>query len=160
MSAFEETYLPGIGTRYVVTTAAGDQLIIVVHDAGSRELYHATKESPATAIPIITLNDDEARLAAAIIGKTIHRPEAIERLTRLGVLVEWHRVAEGAYAIGKTLGEVLQDCGVAVIAIIDKEGKRQARPSPDFVLQESVQLALAGTQKQVRAAIELIEKGR
>jgi len=160
MGPFEETYLPGIGTRYVVTTAGGDQLIIVVHDAGKTELYHATKENPDTAIPIVTLNDGEARLTAAIIGRTIHRPEAIERLARHGIVVEWHRVAEGDYAIGKALGDVLQDSEVAVIALVDKDGKRQACPSHGYVLQEGVQLALAGTQRQVRAAIEIIEKGR
>jgi TrkA domain protein len=45
--------------------------LIVLHDDGTRELYGVSPDNPEGRIPMVTLNDDEARRVAAIIGGLI-----------------------------------------------------------------------------------------
>lgn len=161
MYPVEETELAGIGRRFVVVTNSGSQLVIVVHDeSGAVELYCATSDDPQKTCPVATLTDDEARLVAAIIGSTIYRPEAIERLAKHDVIIRWHALKAQSYAIGKTVGEVFENTGIAVLTIVDKEGKRQTSPPKDYVFQEGSQIALSGTRKNIEKVGELIDKGQ
>jgi TrkA domain protein len=92
MASVEERDLAGIGTRFTVKTNKGDRLIIILHDSGGVELY---RESPGAdqSDCVATLDSEEARLVAAIIGRTLYRTEPIERLGRHGLVVAWHTLA-------------------------------------------------------------------
>lgn len=160
MSSIEETELAGIGRRFEIVTDAGDQLIIVLHDSGMVELYHAGAGDPQKPALVAILKDDEARLVAAIIGRTIYRPEAIERLSRHGVGIVWVQLKAESNAVGKTAGDLLQNTGVSVLAVIERDGKRHNVVPHDYVFQEGSQLALAGGQKEIQALKALMEKGR
>jgi len=159
MSIVEEIELPGLGRRFEVVTDAGDLLIIVVHDSGTVELYDARSGDRQKASLVATLKDDEARLVAAIIGRTIYRSEAIERLGRHGVGIAWLQPKADSYGVGRTVGELLQNTGVSVLVVIEKDGKRHNVLPADYVLQEGCQLALAGGKKEIQALKALIEKG-
>ncbi|MEX0762001.1 MAG: TrkA C-terminal domain-containing protein [Dehalococcoidia bacterium] len=161
MGAIEETDLAGIGTRYLIRTRSGENLIIVVHDAGPVEIYHATGNDPEPA-PVAHLNEEEARHLAAIIGRTIYRPEAIERLSRSGVRIVWHELQPGAFAIGKTPDElqVPEKTGGTIISVVQRGGERNMDVSGDYVFQEGDQAAVAGSQKETQASIRLLDKGQ
>jgi len=160
MSLVEETELPGIGIRFEIVTVAGDRLIIVVHDSGTVEMYSARSGDPQEPALVATLTDDEARLVAAIIGRTVYRPEAIERLSRHGVEIAWLQLKADSYAVGRTVREFLENTGVTVLAAIETDGKRHDVLPSDYVLQDGSQLALAGGKKEVHALKTLMEKGR
>lgn len=160
MYPVEETELAGIGRRFVVVTSAGSRLVIVVHDSGVVELYYASSDEPQKTSPVATLTDDEARLVAAIIGRTIYRPEAIERLSKHGVAIRWHSVRARSYAIGKTVGELLGKTGIVVLTVVEKDGKRQTSPLSDYMLQEGSQVALSGSRRNIEMLEELMDKGQ
>lgn len=160
MYSVEETELAAIGRRFVIVTSFGSRLTIVVHESGTVELYYASSEEPQKTCPVATLTDDEARLVAAIIGRTIYRPEAIERLSKYGVTIRWHSLKAHSYAIGKTVGELVRDTGVAVLAVIEKDGKRHTSPPGDYVFQEGSQAALSGRRQDIEKVEELMDKGQ
>lgn len=159
MYPVEETELAGIGRRFVVVTSSGSRLVIIMHDSGMVELYYSSADEQQ-ACPVATFTEDEARLVAAIIGRTIYRPEAVERLNKYGLAIRWQSVKANSYAIGKTLGEVLKNSGVVVLAVIDKDGKRHASPPGDFVLQEGSQIALSGSSRDIEKIEESLDKGQ
>lgn len=149
MYTFDETELTGIGRSFTVQTHTGTKIVIVVHDLGDVELYYSTPNEPEKMNCLGTLHEDEARLLAAIIGRTIYRPEAIERLAHHGVLVSWYRVKPGSFAAGRKIGEIIREGGVAVIAVIDSDGQRIVDPPPSHLLEVDAQIALAASVKQV-----------
>jgi len=68
MSTISESNLPGVGRKFQIEAASGDRLTIVIHDDGTRELYHFARKSPDKVASVVTLSDSEARQVAGIIG--------------------------------------------------------------------------------------------
>jgi K+/H+ antiporter YhaU regulatory subunit KhtT len=160
MASVEERELAGIGQRFMVATNQGDHLIIVVRDSGGVELYRQPPGSEQNDC-IATLDSDEARLVAAIIGRTIYRSETIERLRRLGMVVAWHTLGQGSYAVGKSLQELNSSrfATVSILAVVEKGGERRANPDPAYTLKAESQIALAGNSKDVQDYLNFLEKG-
>jgi len=83
--SISETFLPGVGRKFQVETTSGDRLVIVIHDDGTRELYHFTRRNMDRASSVLQLSDGEARQIAGIIndagnvlGMMPHPERAIE----------------------------------------------------------------------------------
>lgn len=70
-----ERELPGVGTKYVLTTEERERMAVVAGPGGRRDvfLFGAGDETPAAAI---RLRDREARILGAILGGWYpHPPE-------------------------------------------------------------------------------------
>ncbi len=160
MASVEERDLAGIGKRFTVKTNKGDRLIIILQDSGGVELYWESAGAEQSDC-VATLDSEEARLVAAIIGRTLYRTEPIERLGRYGLVVAWHTLTSGSYAVGKTLQELglFRFPTVSVIAIVEKGGEKWANPASDYVFKAESQVALVGSRKDVQKCIEFIENG-
>jgi TrkA domain protein len=160
VASVEEQELAGIGQRYLLKTNQGDSLIIIVRDSGGVELYRQPPDSEQSDC-VATLDSDEARLVAAIIGRTIYRSESIERLGRYGMAVVWHTLTAGSYAANRTLRElsVPRFGTISILAVVEKGGERWANPSGDYALKAESQIALAGSSKDVQDYLDFLEKG-
>ncbi|MFD1427542.1 TrkA domain protein [Kroppenstedtia sanguinis] len=157
-----ETDLPGIGHKFKVTTRNGEEMVIIIHDDGRRELYHINSHDPDKNISIATLDDDEARHLAGIIGGMTYKPKALETMEVAldDLIIEWFKLEPGAKCIGNTIGElkIREMTGATIIAVIDK-GQKNLIPGPDFPLVAGSTLIVAGERKQLKSLKTYLHKG-
>lgn len=164
MSSISESSLPGVGRKFQVEAASGDRLTIVIHDDGTRELYHFTREDPDRVVSVVTLSDSEARQVAGIIGGLTYVPKALPstEIVLDDLVLEWFRVRAGAACIGKTIGDlhVRAATGASIISIIERDHLKRVNPESKTVLNEDATLILAGDRRAITAAKELLVHGR
>jgi TrkA domain protein len=161
-SNLEETRLPGIGAKFVLSLESGGRLTVILHNDGKRELYWFRRGRDDEPTAVIRLDDDEARQLGAVIGGAYERPKIVEDLeVALGqLLIEWVEVSDTSPCIAKTLAECQfrAKTGVTVIAILrDPEPVVGARP--DDVVQRGDTLVTVGKASQYAAFRRLLETG-
>ncbi|WP_098742325.1 cation:proton antiporter regulatory subunit [Paenibacillus sp. EZ-K15] len=162
MSIIRESDLPGIGKKFLIQARSGDKLVIVIHDDGRRELYHFEDDDPEETISQITLEDDEARQIAGIIGGMTYKPKALETIevTLEDLIIEWARIEPHYKCVDKSIAElgVRQRTGANVLAIV-KRNEQKINPGPDDILTAGSTLVLAGERKQIKQLKELLVNG-
>jgi len=161
--SIRESDLPGIGRKYQIETRSGDKLVVVIHDDGRRGLYHFDYDDPDTPISSVTLDDDEARQVAAIIGGMTYKPKDLDSVEVAldDLVIEWYKVEPGSPVTGKKIGDlqIRQRTGAVIIAIIDRDRRQKVSPGPDEVLTAGATLVVAGERHQVKALKQLIQRG-
>ncbi|MGF7048970.1 TrkA domain protein [Paenibacillus sp. DS2015] len=157
-----ETDLPGIGKKFQVTTRGGDKLIIIIHDDGRREMYHFEYDDPDESISMITMDDDEARIIAAIVGGMTYVPKALEKVDMAfdELIIEWYKLDNSYAAIGKSIGElnVRQNSGAMIIAVVENH-KKHVNPGPDFVIPSESTLVVVGEREQQKSFKQILLNG-
>jgi TrkA domain protein len=158
----KETRLPGVGVKFQFTTASGSRVTVVQHNDGDRELYvhrRARDDEPAA---VLELHDDEARQLGAVLGGAYERPKIVEELEMaLGDLqIEWVKVPEGSWAVGRTLADCgfRKRTGVTVIAIL-RDPEPVAGAQPDDVIEEGDTLVVVGKAGQYAEFRRLLVEG-
>jgi TrkA domain protein len=140
----EEVELPGVGHKFTIRTESGDEVVIVVHHTGRRQMLYyegSTGDEPAAALD---LTDEEARELGAILGGVLFHPElAGAATTQLAdQAIEWLAVPPGPL-VGQRIADVATVSGVHLIAI-SRDGALWPNPAPDTRLQTGDTLVLAG----------------
>ncbi|AGL03035.1 cation:proton antiporter regulatory subunit [Desulfoscipio gibsoniae] len=157
MSVIKEAELPGLGKKYAVTLENGDQVVIVIHDEGNREVYYfpTGEDDP---IASVTMTDQEARQVGSIISGSFYQPRLLEKLeTAVAELhIEWLQVEPSSELSGKSIGTLglRKNLGIIVIAAIeDKHKGRQAKtyinPGPSYVFTPGHTIVVAGTKEKM-----------
>ncbi|HVF92243.1 MAG TPA: TrkA C-terminal domain-containing protein [Blastocatellia bacterium] len=164
MSTISESNLPGVGRKFQVETTSGDRLIIVIHDDGTRELYHFTRKNPDQAASVLTLADSEARQIAGIIGGLTYVPKALPsaEIVLDDLLLQWHTIEPGAACVGKTIRDLQARTatGASIVSIIEPNRVKRINPEADTVLNEGATLILAGDRRTVSALKRLLSAGK
>lgn len=153
----KETELPGIGRKFEVEIANGDRVVVIVHDDGRREIYHFDKNDLEESLSSVTLSDTESRQFAAIIGGMIYRPKALETIEMAfdELMIEWFRVENNSFAVGKTIGEldIRQEYEVTVIAIV-KGNQKVLNQGPETLIDKGDMIIISGDRHGVKKIIK------
>ena len=164
MSNISEAFLPGVGPKFQVDTTSGDRLVIVIHDDGTRELYHFTKKNPDRVASVVTLADSEARQIAGIIGGLTYVPKALPsaEIVLDDLLLEWYTIEPRSVCIGKTIRDlqVRTATGASIVSIIEPDRIKRINPEADTILNEGATLILAGDRRTITNLKRLLVTGK
>jgi TrkA domain protein len=155
MPGIREIDLPAIGKKFEVETRSGDHAAIIVHDNGRREFYVFSGADREEVKAAVTLEDEEARHLAAILGGLSYAPKALEtaRLAVDDLVFEWCKIEPGSPLVGHTIGElqVRQRTGATIIAEIDIEHKSIANPGPSQTITQGSTLVVVGERQHIQS---------
>src|SRR5690554_1819030 len=158
MSIVRESDLIGIGKKYQLQTSFGDDMVIVIHDDGRREIYSYDDEENESKC-VMTLNDEEARQVAGIIGGLSYKPKALETIELAidDLLIEWYKVPSDSNLVQKTIGEleVRKKTGASIIAAI-QEDTTIINPGPEYKILPDSTLIVAGKRNQIKLLKKIV----
>ncbi|MBY0395867.1 MAG: potassium:proton antiporter [Thermoleophilia bacterium] len=160
MLEVRETRLPGVGTKFTLRTGRGEKISAIVHLDGMREVYHY--EDPDDSPHVITLNDEEGRQLAAIIGGMVYRPQLVEDLevALKDLVMEWIELPPTSPLVGLTVAtcRIRSTTGATIVAILRESGSL-ATPHPDEVLRAGDVLVVIGRPESFEEIKRLVAEG-
>ena len=155
-----ETVLPGIGHKYSLETAAGVEVVVVIHTTGKREVFRFAPEDDEPEI-VLELTNDEAHKLGTILAGGYFQPVREEAMLQImqGLHLRWVRVAPGSALIGRSIREldVRRRTGASVIAVA-RAGSHVPNPSPDERFAAGDTIIVIGREDQVRGFEELTSR--
>lgn len=87
---------------------------------------------------MITLNDEEARTIAAIVGGMTYKPRMLEsiEIALSDLVIEWYKVDARSPCVGASIGglEIRRRTGATVLAIVEKSHAKHITLGPEVVL--------------------------
>ncbi len=144
-----ETELPGVGTKFTLDLATGEDLVIVEHRAGHFELARVDAEGDTK-----TLLQLQAREAGEL-GRILSRGNVSSEDKRKQMLfqefgIEWISLEDDSPLIGATLQAtgIRARTGANVIAVLRDEGSI-ASPPPETEFRSGDTLVVMGQRDQV-----------
>ncbi|MGA9773765.1 MAG: cation:proton antiporter regulatory subunit [Blastocatellia bacterium] len=164
MSTIRESNLPGVGHKFQIEGTSGDRLTIVIHDDGTRELYHFMRKNPDRVASVVTLTDSEARQVAGIIGGLTYVPKALPsaEIVLDDLLLQWYTIEPGSYCVGKTIRDlqIRTLTGASIVSLIEPDREKRTNPEADTVLNEGATLILAGDRRTIDSLKRLLVYGK
>lgn len=152
------TTLPGIGTRYDLTTEGGKHISVVAHSDGRRFLGFHDPEDDDSCLGTVPLVPAEA----SALGQLLI-PAPIEPLhgdIEIDLVTEQIPIPARSPYSGRTLGDTQarSRTGASIVAVLRRTGAIPS-PTPDFRFANGDTLVVVGTREGVDAVADLISGG-
>lgn len=161
MTTVSETPLPGLGVRFEFETARGVRIGVLQRQGGRVDLLIFDRDDPDTTSESVTLDEDDARTLAEILGGT----RVIEDLGRLrqqveGLAIDWLTIVEGTPFVGGTIGDTQARTrtGVSIVAVVRGDLPIPA-PGPAQGLETGDSLVVVGTPRGIEALAAILRTG-
>lgn len=147
MTQLNETQLPGVGVRFDFTTTRGEDVGVIVHRGGRRELIVYDNDDPDRCSTVLHLSVEDAHTLNEVLGGS-----RINELTTTvekeieGLSIDWITVPETSTFIGKSIGEGLirSRTGVSIVAVL-RGSETFPSPNPTFIFEAGDVAVAIGT---------------
>lgn len=147
MTEVRETKLPGVGVRHEFTTDEGNDMAVIVHRDGRREIMAYDLDDPDQCHPLVSMSEADTHTLAEILGVS-HVTETVSEIRQEieGLAIEWVELSAGSDLSGVSLGEsgLRTKTGASVVAVMRASDPIPA-PGPEFVLQAGDVVVAVGT---------------
>lgn len=160
MPDVSETQLPGVGVRYEFTTEEGEQVGVILHRGGRREVLVYDTADPDRCSTVMHLSVDDTHTMAELLGGTrVSEVSATVQQEIEGLSIDWLRIHDGSAFVGRTIadGGFRTRTGVSIVAVV-RDDKTFPSPTPDFEFAAGDVAVAVGTVAgldEVRAMIGL-----
>lgn len=159
MPPITETSLPGVGTRFEFTSAAGQPIGVVVRRDGDRDILVYDREDPDRCAAVLHLRPDEATALIDLLGGSavVARHQETLRQSLEGIELEWVRIPAGARAAGRTIGETMlrRSTGASIVSVL-RGTQWETSPHSDFRIEAGDTVVLVGAADAVAQAAEIL----
>ena len=149
MSEIREVRLPGVGVRLELSTEAGEDLAVIVHRGGQRELMVYDQGDPEKCTTVLHLTDRETRALSEMLGgATVNEVTTAVVQDVDGLAINWLAVPENSPLAGRSIGEGMlrSRTGVSIVAVV-RGPETIPGPGPDLVLDHDDVLVAVGSDE-------------
>lgn len=144
--------------RYELTLESGQQVGVLAHRSGRRELLLYSMRDPDAVEAKMALTPAEGKVVAELLGGTqlaeslAHVQERVE-----GLAIDWLPLPGTSPFSGRTIGDarVRTRTGVSIVAVLRGDQAFPA-PGPEFGLEADDTVVVVGTPEGILAADDLL----
>jgi TrkA domain protein len=161
MATVNETPLPGLGVRFEFVTKGGARLGVLQRHAGRIDLLVYDPADPDTVVESISLDDEEARTLAELLGSS----RVVEDLGRLrqrieGLTIDWLLLDAGSPFVRRTIGDTgaRTRTGVSIVAVV-RDDEPIPAPGPEQTLEAGDTLVVVGTPRGIEDLVVILRTG-
>ena len=158
MAAVRETKLPGVGVRHEFTTESGEEMAVLVHRDGRREVLVYDADDPDVCRTVVALSVNDTRTLNDLLGasRVTEVVTAVQQEIE-GLTIEWIQLTPGSPADGSTIadGAYRTRTGASVVAV-QRDSETIPAPGPEFRFGPRDLVAAVGTAEGVAALRDLM----
>lgn len=144
----QETDLPGVGKKFELELPDREQIIVIAHNTGKRELYHRTK-ADADGELLLSLSDQQARNLGVILEGAYFQPTSGDDIsTQLpgGTVLEWSTLTENSELVGRSVPTLCEEIDLKVV-LIRRESELITGDPPEVELAQGDMVVVAGERE-------------
>lgn len=158
MAEVRETKLPGVGVRHEFTTERGENLGVLVHHDGRRDVLVYDADDPDACAATIALSPSDTQTMGELLGASqVTEVLGVVQQEVAGLAIEWIELPPESPGAGGSIadGEYRKRTGASIVAVL-RNGVSVPAPDPAFVLESGDILVAVGTREGVTALASLL----
>lgn len=146
-----ETTLPGVGVRHEYKTDTGEQIGVITHHSGQRDLLVYDKDDPDICRLSLHLTEQEAGQLGRLLGAS----QVTQTFTNLaqsvaGLTIDWIPIRSDWDCAGQTINELgLHETGINIVAVI-RNNETIPAPASTFQLWSGDTVVVVGTVEGIQ----------